>query len=70
MKAKQAIFSVTLILFTTLAQAWEKTGVVQKIEPTYMPDKVLFTLNVDIEGCQAGNWYTFTEMITIKRIRL
>jgi hypothetical protein len=38
------------------AQAWDVTAKVITIEPSYMPDVVLFKLDAAADTCTAGNW--------------
>lgn len=58
---KQSLFSrialaTALTCITSLASAQSVTAKVVNIEPSYMPDMVLFKLDAAFGSCTAGSW--------------
>lgn len=49
-----------LSLCISPAQAWELTGKVNRIEPTWIPEYVLFQLDTGIGGCTQATWIKYT----------
>lgn len=52
------ILIFSLIAFS--ASAWEVTGKVIRIEPTWVPDYVLFQLDTGLGGCTQTTWINYT----------
>ncbi len=50
------ILAVSLSIITSLASAQSVTAKVVNIEPSYMPDMVLFKLDAAFGSCAAGSW--------------
>ena len=48
--------TTALICITSLASAQSVTAKVVNIEPSYMPDMVLFKLDAAYGSCAAGSW--------------
>jgi hypothetical protein len=46
--------------FSLPAQAWDVTAKVVTIEPSYMPDQILFKLDAVAGTCPAFNWMYYT----------
>lgn len=57
---KHSALALILSLTVPSASAWETTGKVVRIEPTWVPDYVLFQLDTGIGGCTATTWINYT----------
>lgn len=56
----QVTLWVVLTAISLTASAWEVTGKVIRIEPTWVPDYVLFQLDTGLGGCTATTWLNYT----------
>lgn len=55
------LYMVSFIAFPFPVYAeWDATAKVITIEPSYMPDQILFKLDAAAGTCPAGNWMYYT----------